>query len=127
MRHRRASKHQLKKLDAAFARADREAALRDQNGRCAYCLDPLSYKEVTRDHVVPRSAGGLDHRSNTAAACAPCNKAKGSMAVELFKRMISDPRPGEPMKFRMIWVSRRLNKALIDLEKRIMRRLGRKA
>lgn len=123
MRHWRSSKHQLKKLDAAFARADREAALREQNGRCKYCLDPLTYKQATRDHVVPRSAGGLDHKSNTVASCAPCNETKRSMPVDQFVRMISEPRSGEPMKFRMIWVSRQLNKALIELEKRVMKRV----
>lgn len=127
MRHRRASKHQLQKLEAAFARADREAALREQDGRCKYCLDPLSYKQATRDHVIPRSAGGLNHRSNTVAACESCNKAKGSMPVDCFIRLISDPRPGEPMKFRMIWVSRRLNKALAELERRVMRQIRGKA
>lgn len=124
MRHR-LSRYQQQKLDTAFARADREAALRKQNGRCKYCLCKLNYKNVTRDHVIARATGGLDHRDNIVAACAPCNHAKGKMPVKLFIRMITDPRPGEPMLYRMIWFDRRLNAALDEMERNVFRAVGR--
>ncbi|QYM73242.1 HNH endonuclease [Pseudochrobactrum sp. Wa41.01b-1] len=76
----RLSNYQQRKLNKAFERADKEAALREQNGRCKYCLDPLSVKAATRDHVIPRVAGGLNHKENIVAACAPCNQAKPIMS-----------------------------------------------
>ncbi|MCO5730132.1 HNH endonuclease signature motif containing protein [Rhizobium sp. SSA_523] len=115
---------QQRKLDAAFAKADREAALRKQDGRCKYCLCKLTYKNVTRDHVVARAMGGLDHRDNIVAACARCNRAKGKLSVKLFVRMVSFPQPGEPMAFRMIWFDRRLNKALDEMETNVFRAVG---
>jgi len=41
---------------------------------CQYCG---SAHELTFDHVVPRSQGGLTTWSNVIAACAPCNLRKG--------------------------------------------------
>lgn len=47
------------------------------------------------------------------------------MSFDLFMRMISDPRRGEPMAYRMVWVTRRLNKALMKMEKRLSKAVGR--
>lgn len=125
MRHRHSlTKYQQARLDQAFAKADREAALRKQDGLCKYCLCRLSYRTVTRDHVKPRSAGGGDNRNNVVAACAPCNRAKGSIPFADFMRLITDPRPGEPFVFRMIWVDRRLNAALHRMRKNLLRAVG---
>jgi len=121
----RLTTHQQRKLDAAFARADREAALRKQDGCCKYCLCKLTYKSATRDHVVARAAGGLDHSDNIVASCLPCNRLKGKMPVKQFVRMITFPQPGEPIAFRMVWVDRRLNKALMEMEKNVFRATGR--
>lgn len=115
---------QRAKLDAAFARADREAALRKQNGRCKYCFGKLTYKNVTRDHVKARATGGLDDRNNIVAACERCNRLKGKMPVKQFLRMITFPHSGEPIAFRLVWVDRRLNKALDEMEKNLFRYVG---
>ena len=42
--------------------------------RCVYCG---SHRELTFDHVIPRSQGGKTHWENVATACAPCNLKKG--------------------------------------------------
>ena len=42
---------------------------------CVYCGKPD--KELTFDHVIPRSRGGRTVWENIAAACAPCNLRKG--------------------------------------------------
>lgn len=126
MAGRRLSRYQQSRLDAAFARADREAALRKQGGRCAYCLVPLDFKTVTRDHVKPRAAGGLDHRNNIVAACTSCNRHKGHMPYGTFIKLITEPQPGDPIMFRLIWASRRINKRLMQMEDTLMRAVGRK-
>ncbi len=46
---------------------------RDGN-RCFYCGDPFTGElPPTREHLVPRTAGGPDHISNLFLACGPCN------------------------------------------------------
>ncbi len=41
---------------------------------CQYCGDK---DELTFDHVLPRSKGGLTRWDNVVTACSPCNLAKG--------------------------------------------------
>lgn len=43
---------------------------------CQYCG---AKEDLTFDHVIPRSRGGLTRWDNVVAACAPCNLAKGNM------------------------------------------------
>ena len=44
---------------------------------CQYCGKRFSVRELTIDHVVPRSLGGGDSWENLVAACVPCNARKG--------------------------------------------------
>jgi len=54
---------------------------RDQN-TCAYCGDYFSGSDLTRDHVIPTSRGGLNKWTNVVTSCAPCNKAKDNKLLE---------------------------------------------
>lgn len=45
--------------------------------RCQYCGNQFEARELTFDHVVPRSAGGLTSWTNIASACLACNSRKG--------------------------------------------------
>lgn len=51
--------------------------LRDGH-RCQYCGREQSTRELTLDHVLPRSRGGRTTWTNVVAACGPCNRRKGS-------------------------------------------------
>ncbi len=42
---------------------------------CQYCTCP---DDLTFDHLIPRSRGGLTRWDNVVTACAPCNLAKGN-------------------------------------------------
>jgi 5-methylcytosine-specific restriction endonuclease McrA len=44
--------------------------------QCAYCPRKLTLGSVTKDHVIPRSKGGLDVLTNVVAACRHCNTRK---------------------------------------------------
>jgi 5-methylcytosine-specific restriction endonuclease McrA len=44
--------------------------------QCQYCGSP---HELTFDHVIPRSRGGLTTWENVVAACSPCNLKKGGL------------------------------------------------
>ncbi len=49
---------------------------------CQYCGDRFSTRELTFDHVMPRSRGGLTEWSNVVAACSPCNLRKANRTPE---------------------------------------------
>lgn len=66
-----------------------------QGGRCRYCKRAMTlggngFAAATRDHVVPRAAGGKQ-KGNLVAACGDCNSRKGSMSAEEFKRWLANP------------------------------------
>lgn len=46
---------------------------------CIYCSRPLSFKEASLDHYIPRAAGGQDKASNFKVSCLPCNRVKSSI------------------------------------------------
>jgi hypothetical protein len=47
--------------------------------------------KLTRDHIVPRAAGGEDTWMNCATACVECNGAKGSKSVHDFRPLLYVP------------------------------------
>jgi 5-methylcytosine-specific restriction endonuclease McrA len=49
--------------------------LRDRSA-CQYCASKLPAKELTMDHVVPRSRGGGSTWENLVTCCFPCNNRK---------------------------------------------------
>lgn len=76
--------------------------LRDK-GKCAYCACAVTVKDMTYDHVVPRSQGGATSWTNIVASCKPCNRKKGDrtlLAAGLVLRSVpiepkALPSPGE--------------------------------
>ena len=48
-----------------------------QEGRCAGCRTHFPFRNMTVDHVAPRSKGGGDHMENLQLLCNACNSAKG--------------------------------------------------
>lgn len=49
---------------------------------CAYCGTEMPSAKLTRDHVTPSSAGGLNKWENVVTACSGCNKRKDSRTPE---------------------------------------------
>jgi 5-methylcytosine-specific restriction endonuclease McrA len=47
--------------------------------KCQYCG---STRELTIDHIIPRSRGGEDTWENLVVACMPCNMRKGNKLLE---------------------------------------------
>ncbi len=47
--------------------------------KCQYCG---STKELTIDHIIPRSRGGEDTWENLVVACMPCNSRKSDKLLE---------------------------------------------
>ena len=49
---------------------------------CAYCGRRCHDDELTREHIVPTSRGGVDSWMNCITACRPCNGHKGNRLPE---------------------------------------------
>jgi len=45
-------------------------------GKCCYCNKHVSLREMTYDHVTPRSLGGLTNWANIVTCCVRCNQKK---------------------------------------------------
>ena len=46
------------------------------DGICYYCGEKFSGEDLTMDHKIPVSRGGLSEKSNLVAACKECNNKK---------------------------------------------------
>ena len=56
-----------------------------RDGRiCIYCGQKFNFRELTREHLHPRSKGGRDHWLNLATSCRLHNNMKGDMTHEEF-------------------------------------------
>ena len=49
---------------------------------CQYCSGRFAERDLTFDHVVPRSRGGRKTFTNIVTACRPCNARKGSRTCD---------------------------------------------
>lgn len=49
---------------------------------CAYCGDEFESRELTRDHVHPKSRGGSNAWENSVTACKQCNMRKANRTPE---------------------------------------------
>ena len=64
-----------------------------QNWRCCYCGIEFvtmrrSDRTPSREHVVPRIAGGSDGWDNLVAACRLCNEARGAMYPDRYLQYV---------------------------------------
>lgn len=78
----------------------RNIFLRDEN-RCQYCGHRFPTQQLSLDHVVPRSRGGLTNWDNIVCACLRCNVRKGGRTPhEAGMRLIR--RPAKPKRSPML-------------------------
>jgi len=49
---------------------------------CAYCGERFKRKDLSRDHIIPKSRGGKDTWGNCVAACLECNQRKAAKTPE---------------------------------------------
>lgn len=67
--------------------------LRDRH-RCQYCGEYFAAKDLTLDHVIPKSRGGQDSRENLVTCCKPCNRIKGDKSpAEAGMMLLHKPKP----------------------------------
>ena len=86
----------------------REIFIRD-NHTCQYC--GRRGGDLTVDHVIPRSRGGLHTWENVVAACRPCNHRKGGKSIAE-AHMDLRMQPHEPRAGTYYTIERRLDLSL---------------
>jgi 5-methylcytosine-specific restriction endonuclease McrA len=63
--------------------------------RCAWCGSEPWRRDLTLEHVLPRSGGGVTTGDNALVACRRCNRARGSRPVVAYVRELRET-GGEP-------------------------------
>ncbi len=69
----------FRKPEVVFSR--RNLFRRDRN-TCQYCGTRCSTEDLSIDHVIPRSLGGVSSWTNCVVACLPCNAQKGHRTLD---------------------------------------------
>ncbi|MDO9707190.1 HNH endonuclease [Paracraurococcus lichenis] len=81
---------------------------------CQYCGNRFPSRELTFDHVIPRSKGGRSEWSNIVACCPADNLKKGNLTPrQAGMRLLREPR--EPSPHELDSAARRLHWATTDL------------
>lgn len=76
-------------------RRKRERLFHKQRGLCYYCNEPMllakgradarhTDRQVTLEHIIPKSKGGTFRDGNLAAACFACNRDREDKDARLF-------------------------------------------
>ena len=60
----------------------RRNLVKRDNYTCQYCKKKFDKKDLTVDHVTPRSKGGKSTWTNVVACCRPCNAIKQDKTIE---------------------------------------------
>jgi 5-methylcytosine-specific restriction endonuclease McrA len=68
---------------------------------CQYCGERFDPKDLTCDHIVPKSRGGINEWSNIVTSCTRCNLRKGDKLPDEVD-MYPKKRPARPNGFYML-------------------------
>lgn len=89
---------------ARLSKALRFEILARDGFKCRYCGRAAPQVALHVDHVLPRSAGGIDKASNLAASCADCNHGKSDRVLIKARTgydLSPDKRPARMAKMRL--------------------------
>ena len=82
--------------------------------RCQYCGEEFAAKDLTFDHVVPRSRGGVTCWENVLAACERCNTRKGNRSEMRPIRQPRQPTPHELVAAKRAYPPNYLHESWLD-------------
>ena len=68
----------------------KDVLYQQQNGSCGGCGDHMRQRNLTIDHIVPRSKGGSDDIENLQLLCQACNSMKGNRTQEYLMERLRD-------------------------------------
>lgn len=67
------------------------------DGHCAYCgVIFMTPRQMTVDHLVPKSRGGGNEKSNRFPCCKSCNSTKGNRSLEYLRGALHREFTGVP-------------------------------
>lgn len=75
----------------SISRATRRRVYKRDEFTCQFCQRRFSQTELTIDHLVPLSRGGLDEITNYVTCCKACNQKKSDLPLEDFAASLSIP------------------------------------
>ncbi len=58
--------------------------LKREDYKCFYCFRELQRDDFYIDHLIPRTQGGQNYKSNLVASCRTCNTKKNALEPEIF-------------------------------------------
>jgi 5-methylcytosine-specific restriction endonuclease McrA len=70
------------KLPQREVKYSRQTIFQRDDSKCAYCNKKFDKKELTIDHIMPKSKGGKSTWMNTITSCRKCNFKKGDKLLE---------------------------------------------
>ncbi|MCF7974391.1 MAG: HNH endonuclease [Phycisphaerae bacterium] len=73
------------------------------NNQCQFCGKRFSTRELSLDHIIPRSQGGLSTWENLVCACLTCNAKKGCRTPKQAHMQLIRP-PRQPKRNPMVHV-----------------------
>jgi 5-methylcytosine-specific restriction endonuclease McrA len=80
------------KLPTREVKYSRENVFHRDHYKCQYCGNIFPIRDLTVDHIVPRSKGGKTIWNNIASSCKPCNNIKANRTPEeAHMRLIRKP------------------------------------
>jgi site-specific DNA-methyltransferase (adenine-specific) len=62
----------------------------EQEGKCSGCRQRFDYRNMTIDHIIPRSKGGTDDDTNLQLLCGACNSTKGDREQSYLKARLKE-------------------------------------
>lgn len=67
-----------------YSQTVRENIYSRADGHCQLCGERILLNQMTLDHIVPLSMGGIDSAENLQCTCKACNRFKDNILPELF-------------------------------------------
>lgn len=72
----------LSKVQTRPVRFNKQNVFLRDGGICAYCMNTISFRKSTYDHVIPKSRGGQTKWDNIVLCCQECNGRKADRTPE---------------------------------------------
>lgn len=79
----------VKPLTGNWRNEIKSKLFREQDELCNGCRLKFFKQNLTIDHKIPKSAGGIDHPDNLQLLCGRCNSIKGNRPMEYLKKRIA--------------------------------------
>jgi len=74
-------RRKAQKQNSQVEKVDLKKILRNANGLCGICKEPLDLFGIDFDHIVPLARGGTHTTDNIQATHSHCNRAKGAKVI----------------------------------------------